>query len=162
MKYLLLFFPIILLLSLTGNDKDNHRLEKALYFIDTASLMQTVRFLSSDSLQGRLPGSDGYNNAAIFAAHRLSQLIPFGTEGYFQKFNIEYNEIVGPVEFTVFEKDHTKHELILGKDFVCRGFTGSGKISAPVIFCGYGISIPKIGYDDYASVDVKGKIVSYF
>jgi aminopeptidase YwaD len=162
MKYLLIFFPVLLFLSLTVNDKESKRIEKALSLIDTTDLMQTVRILSSDSLQGRLPGSNGYNSAAIYAANKFSELLPFEPDGYFQKFNVEYNEIKGPVEFVVFDGGKTKHELILGQDYVCRGFTGSGKIYAPVVFCGYGLSYPEMGYNDYASVDVKGKIVLIF
>ena len=162
MKYLVIIFPALLFLSLTGNDKEIKRIEKALSYIDTASLMQTVCALSADSSQGRLPGSNGYNKSASFAANKLSQLMPFGTEGYFQNFNIEYNEITGPVDLVVFNKDKVKHELIIGQDYICRGYTGSGKIYAPVVFCGYGLSYPDIGYDDYASVNVKGKIVLIF
>jgi len=162
MKYFLLIFPIILLLSLKGNEKDKHRLEKALNFIDTASLMQSVRFLSTDSLLGRLPGSIGYNIAANWAASKLTELKPFGNSGYFQEFNIEYNEIKGPISFVVIENNQKKHDFILGEDFVCRGFTGSGKVYAPIVFCGYGLSLPAFGYDDYASVNVKGKIVLIF
>ncbi|MBI4811102.1 MAG: M20/M25/M40 family metallo-hydrolase, partial [Ignavibacteriales bacterium] len=38
----------------------------------------------------------------------------------------------------------------------------SGHVTAPVVFCGYGLSKPEFGYDDYAAVDVKGKIVLVF
>jgi hypothetical protein len=53
-------------------------------------------------------------------------------------------------------------ELQLGKDFTCRGFTGSGNFTAQVVFCGYGLSEPELGYDDYKNVDVKNKIVMVF
>ena len=43
-----------------------------------------------------------------------------------------------------------------------RGFTGSGNKTLPVAFCGYGISIPDLGYDDYEKIDVKDKIVMVF
>jgi len=55
-----------------------------------------------------------------------------------------------------------KKEYKLGKDFVCRDLTGSGHFTVPVVFCGYGLSQPEIGYDDYTSVDVSGKIVLVF
>ncbi len=43
-----------------------------------------------------------------------------------------------------------------------RGFTGSGNLTLPVAFCGYGISRPELGYDDYEKIDVKNKIVMVF
>ena len=43
-----------------------------------------------------------------------------------------------------------------------RGFTGSGNLNLPVVFCGYGISRPDLGYDDYEKIDVKDKIVLVF
>jgi hypothetical protein len=45
---------------------------------------------------------------------------------------------------------------------VYRGFTGAGKLTAPVVFCGYGIDQPELGYNDYAGVNVKGKVVMVF
>jgi hypothetical protein len=33
------------------------------------------------------------------------------------------------------------------------------EISAPLVFVGYGLEVPKHGYDDYRGLDVKGKIV---
>src|SRR5437762_1977120 len=38
------------------------------------------------------------------------------------------------------------------------GFSSSGRFSAPVVFVGYGIAAPPLGYDDYAGVDLQGKI----
>jgi len=35
-------------------------------------------------------------------------------------------------------------------------------MSAPVTFAGYGITAPEYGYDDYAGIDVKGRIVLVF
>jgi len=132
--------------------------------ISQARLMETVEFLSSKELAGRLGGSEGFNKAATFMAKEFDKLNlkPIGGDKYFQYFNVEYNEISSPVRLVLMEKEKVKKEYQLGKDFVCRGFTGSGTVKAPVIFCGYGISKPEIGYDDYAGVDVKDKIVLAF
>jgi hypothetical protein len=35
-------------------------------------------------------------------------------------------------------------------------------MSAPVTFAGYGITAPEYGYDDYAGIDVKARIVLVF
>lgn len=131
--------------------------------INKEDLIATVKTLSSPDFDGRLPGSEGFNKAAQFAAEIFSEigLKPLGDENYFQQFNIEYNKIKSPAVF----KDIVDHDTITsepGKDFVFRGFTGSNKFTLPVVFCGYGISRPDLGYDDYANMNVKNKIVIVF
>lgn len=131
--------------------------------INKEDLIKNVRILSSTEFNGRLPGSDGYNKAAQFVANKFSELglRPAGDEKYFQYFNVEYNKIESPAIFkTIVSGDTTNYEL--GKDFVLRGFTGYNKFTLPVVFCGYGISRTDLGYDDYAGVNVKNKIVIVF
>jgi len=132
------------------------------YYISKMNLMKTDSFLASKNLNGRLSGSKGYYKAADFMAEEFSKLglKPLGNKNYFQNFKIEYNEINAPCKFNLIENDKIQKQFKLGKDFVCRGFTGSGHFIAPVAFCGYGFS--ENGYDDYADIDVKGKIVLMF
>ena len=122
-----------------------------------------MRILSSPDFDGRLPGSEGYNKAAQFAADNFYELgLSFAGEGnYFQYFNVEYNKIQSPAVFKSIIDDDTVNYKI-GKDFVYRGFTGSNDFTLPVIFCGYGISRPDLYYDDYAGINVKNKIVMIF
>ncbi len=131
--------------------------------INSKSLMQTVNTLCSDEFGGRLPGSEGYDKAAEFAAERFEQigLLPAGDERYFQYLNVEYNKIDSPVVFKVITSQNS-FSYELGKDFVFRGFTGSGNINLPVAFCGYGISRPDLGYDDYENINVENKVVIVF
>ncbi len=131
--------------------------------IQKESLLQTVSILSSEEFDGRLPGSEGYDMAAKFAANKflLLKLKPFGDVGFFQFFNVEYNRIDTPVVFqSIIDSLTIDYEL--GKDFVLRGFSGSNSFTLPVAFCGYGISRPDLGYDDYKDVNVKNKIVMVF
>ncbi len=131
--------------------------------INKEDLIKNVRTLSSPEFEGRLPGSEGYNKAAQFASDEFYELglKPAGDEKYFQHFNVEYNKIESPAIFkAIVDGDTTNY--VLGKDFVLRGFTGSNKFTLPVVFCGYGISHPDLGYDDYAGVNVKNKIVMVF
>ncbi len=44
-------------------------------------------------------------------------------------------------------------------EFMPGGTSGSGEVTAEVVYVGYGITAPELGYDDYKGVDVKGKIV---
>ncbi|MCX7833922.1 MAG: M20/M25/M40 family metallo-hydrolase [Ignavibacteria bacterium] len=130
--------------------------------INSRNLLKTVEYLSSKELYGRLSGSVGYYKAADFFAKEFLSLglKQISNKSYFQKFLIEYNEIK-KAEFYLIT-NNVKKEYKLAKDFICRGFTGSGKIIADVVFCGYGISEPALGYDDYCNVDVNGKVVLVF
>lgn len=144
--------------------------------IKSENLIKTVEYLASKELAGRLSGSDGYFKAADWMAGEFRKLglKPMGNEGYFQTLNVEYNDITGPCRFYLMNNGEETRTFKLGDEFVCRGFTGSGKFTAPVVFCGYGFSPAKSSndssdnantdneYDDYSGIDVKGKIVMLF
>jgi len=159
MKNLSIFFFLIIF-SLTATPQIiDHGLES----IKSSDLIQTVKILASVKFDGRLSGSEGYNEAAKFAAKRFEQvgLVPAGDNGFFQYMNVEYNKIDTPAVFNLI-MGRKNYPYILGKDFVFRGFTGAANITLPVTFCGYGISRPDLGYDDYEKIDVKDKIVLVF
>ncbi len=129
--------------------------------ITAHDLLQRVTFLTSNPQGGRLPGTEGYRRAAESVAQQFSDLglQPGGDGGYFQNLPIESNEVIGN---PVFRRVGSSAKYALGEDFVFRGFTGQGNFTAPVVFCGYGLSQPDRSYDDYADVDVEGKIVLVF
>ena len=131
--------------------------------IRSAGLMRTVEYLASPRLAGRLAGSPGYMAAARELAGRFGRLglAPGGADGFFQPLEIEYDEI-GACRLALVLPGGVTRELKLGPDFVCRGLTGSGAFTAPVVFAGYGLSVPEKGYDDYAGLDARGKVVLTF
>jgi len=134
------------------------------YDVDGKYMMEIISDLASKEYSGRLPGSEGYNKAATYIAEqfRKHRIKPIDKDSYFQYFNVENNEIQSPLKLQMISNDGNNTEFKPGKDFVCRGFTGRGVDTADVVFCGYGISLPKQGYDDYAEMNVKGKIVILF
>jgi aminopeptidase YwaD len=129
--------------------------------ISKESLMQTTGYLSSSRFMGRLPGSAEYEMAARYVASRFKEsgLKPLYSDSFLQFFDVEHNQILKANAYLV-NNDGLKQELILGKDFVCRGFTGSGNIIGNLVFAGFGISTSN--YDDYANIDVNGKIVMVY
>ena len=131
--------------------------------IKSKNLKNTVEYLASSELNGRLSGSEGYNNAAKFVANKFKEygLQDAGFPNYYQKFNVEYNKI-NSVSFARVKKDGSSKTYKLGEDYICRGFSGSGNIEAPVVFCGYGISSEDKKYNDYEGIDIDGKIVMQF
>lgn len=130
--------------------------------INEKNLMKTVSYLAGKELAGRLPGHTGYTKAAQFMAKNFKQLKlkPVGKD-YYQKLKVEYNEINGPEHFAII-KNGNKKEYKLGPDYAYRGLTGAGRLNSEVVFCGYGLSQPELGYDDYAGMDVKNKVVLVF
>ena len=105
--------------------------------ITPAYLMETVEYLCSREMAGRLPGHSGYTKAAAFMAKKFKEfnLKPIGRD-YYQRFKVEYNEILGPEHFAII-KNGKKKEYELGKDDAYRGSTGAGRMKAGVVFCGY-------------------------
>ncbi|MBT8378020.1 MAG: M20/M25/M40 family metallo-hydrolase [Ignavibacteria bacterium] len=130
--------------------------------IKREDLLNTVEILASKEFDGRLSGSEGYNNAANFSANKFAELglKPAGEDNYFQYLNVEYNKIDTPAVVNFLSEE--KHTYVIGKDFVFRGFTGSADFTLPVAFCGYGISRPDLGFDEYENINVTDKIVIVF
>jgi hypothetical protein len=158
-------FLILICIVLSGvSAYPQHNIDEAVKLISSDELMKTVEVLASEEFAGRLSGSPGYNMAAdyINKAFQKLKLKPAFDDGYYQFLNVEYNEIMPGYKFGFINQTGNKREYKLGKDFVFRGFTGSGNFTAEAVFCGYGISQPEIGYNDYENIDVKDKVVIVF
>jgi len=160
-KYLIIF---IAALSFWGFNENPNDIYPGVDNIKGENLLKTVEYLASPELAGRLGGSEGYYKAAEYMADEFKKLglKPMGDNGYFQNFTVEYNEILAPCRFALADNNNVYSDFKLGNDFVCRGFTGSGKILAKVVFAGYGFSMPENNFDSYKDVDVNGKIVMMF
>ncbi len=129
---------------------------------DPERLEKHVRYLSSDELVGRGNGTHGLEQAASYleAAFGSLGLVPAGAEGsYFQSFRVHLDTEVGRHTTASFRKGDLVRVLEYGADFEPMTFSPAGRIASPVVFVGYGVTAPEHDYDDYASVDVEGKIV---
>jgi hypothetical protein len=159
MKRIISFTGLLMVILYTGSCRNQSATNPE---ITSQELMSAVEYFASDKLSGRLAGSEAYNEAARYVAKEFKKygLSNAGYEDYFQWFTLEYNEI-RDASFSVTTHDTTR-SYQLGTDYICRGFSGSGDVEAPVVFCGYGLSRPGMGYDDFAGVDVEGKIVMQF
>jgi len=116
----------------------------------------TVPYLASDELAGRAPGSPGLATAGDYLAdefHHIGlQPLP-QLHGYFQPFTMTLSSTLGPAtNLLVNDKSMT-----LGTDFSPLSVTSEGPFSGPLVFVGFGVSQTK--YDDYAGMDVAGKVV---
>jgi Zn-dependent M28 family amino/carboxypeptidase len=128
--------------------------------ISIDSLMKHVSFFSSPLCRGRLPGTQGYQAAIQYCQEKLFSygIKPTYRDLWPQIFPIETNTI-DSASVTLFLKKK-KIPLKAGFDFSVRGYSGSGNITAPLVFAGYGLDLPE--YSDYQNISVKGKIVMVF
>jgi len=123
--------------------------------------LRDVTYLASDALQGRGNGTPELDAAADYIAEQFEQagLKPAGEDGtYFQKFEVTTGAQFGPknelrIAGTALKRDD---------DFVPMMISNTAEADAPLVFAGYGISAPEYRYDDYAGIDVNGKIVVVF
>lgn len=140
----------------------------AMHSISSHTLLEYVRLLSSDEYEGRLTGTASYNRAAQWAADLFRQwnVRPRGDKvSYFQEFPNPYTLVLDAGEVTlhipVNKNETVKKTYRYESDYYPGSTSDAGTVTAPVIYAGYGITAPELGYDDYRGVDVKGKIVMF-
>ncbi|HEV2945831.1 MAG TPA: M28 family peptidase, partial [Gemmataceae bacterium] len=78
---------------------------------------------------------------------------------YFQPFTIPSTRLVSTPVLALRGPQGQEIDLQPGRHFRPMGFSSSGDLNASLLFVGYGISAPQSHYDDYANMDVEGKIV---
>jgi hypothetical protein len=130
-----------------------------------------IDYLCSDALEGRGLGSKGVDSAAAYLADRFREY-GLKTSWYagtpFQEFNGAMVIQLGPnnrLSLVGPSGDPAKPErieLVLGEDYIPLARGGSGKLSLPLVFAGYGIASAEKGYDDYKDLDITGKAVLLF
>ena len=132
--------------------------------IDPEKIRAHVRFLSLDLLEGRGPGTRGAELAAEYIATQfaLDGLKPAGDSGsYFQKVPlIAVHTVEDKTKFAFVPPNGQPIDLTYGGQIVSKDETGqlTADFDAPIVFVGYGIHAPEYNWDDYAGVDLKGKI----
>lgn len=123
-----------------------------------------MRFLADDLLEGRGTGTRGFQIAAAYVAAQFEALglEPAFGQTFFQPVPLRHAEAVGADSSITLHRGRQKRQLTYAVDFVTSGdiHRESASVDAPIAFLGDGINAPSLGYDDYAEVDVKGKIVA--
>ncbi len=138
---------------------------KALAVIDGASAFAHVKVMAGPAFAGRLTGHPGYTAAARWAAglFRSWGLKPIDAkDGYLQPYPSPYTVVASAAMTVLPAGGGPERKLAPNADFLPLFFTDSGKVEAGLVFAGWGISAPELGYDDYAGLDVKGKMVLCF
>jgi Zn-dependent M28 family amino/carboxypeptidase len=128
---------------------------------DASWILDHVRALSAPDMEGRQAGTPGAERAAehVARAFRAAGLQAGGESATFrQTVSVPTGIKIGaPTRLTLVPGP--AHALALGTDFAPLAVSESGTAEAEVVFAGYGITAPDLGYDDYAGLDVRGKVV---
>ena len=119
--------------------------------------MAHIRYLADDRLEGRAVGSEGARCAADYIAGQFRSigLEPSGEGNFYQPFPIRKGSEPGPDNALVVAGT----EFDPGSDWIPLGFSGSGTVEAELVYGGYGLSSPGNPEDEYARMDIAGKVV---
>ena len=124
-----------------------------------------VEFLASDRLEGREAGSAGERLAGDYIAMQLARVgakpLP-GHANMFLPFEFTAGSRDGGSTITITRDGATPQILTGASQVQALSFSDDAQVSGPVVFAGYGLVLPAsqaLGYDSYAALDVKDKIV---
>lgn len=129
--------------------------------ITESALRKHVVALADTSLHGRATGTPGASLAAAYIEEQFGQagLEPISEETGFRQTvdcftNVRVEGVIGMRDLARGYEFNT--------DYTPLGLSSDGSYLGPIAFVGYGVTAPEYGYDDYASVDVTGKLVLAF
>jgi len=156
------FVTLLTALALSAAAQNRARLAAGIDDITAAKLKADLYFLSSDALQGRMSLEPGDDAAIQWIASEFSKagLKPLAGDSFLQ-----------PVPLVEYKMDRDRTALAIRTKAASRtfktpdllgGYPNDGVFRGQVVFAGFGITAPELGYDDYAGLDVKGRIVLVF
>jgi len=128
---------------------------------DPQRYLNDVKTLTQPKMEGRGDGSKGLTRAEHILLHRYKSLglEPAGKSGYLQPFVVTTGAKLKGKNHFIVQGSEVKKELKLDLDYVPLSFSNSGAVASGIAFAGYGATAEEFGYDDYAGLDVKDKIV---
>jgi len=123
--------------------------------------IEDVKFLASPELRGRGAGTPELDRAAAYIAKKFEEagLQPAGENGYLQPLQVTTGAVMGEDNRLAVQSPSGERSLTPGEDYAPINFSSSGTAAGPLVFAGYGIDAEEKAYDDYAHLDVEGKIV---
>ena len=150
LKYIIRTFPFLIILFLFSCNGNRE--------VTIKELQGHIKYLASDSLKGRLTGSPGDSLAAEYIKNKLISygLIPLSGDGL-QRFKVTKRVLAGKSNsLSVNGINYTPD-----KDFMPFAFSSNAGMESEVVFAGYGFNIngDSLKWNDYNSINVKGKWV---
>lgn len=165
-KIFLFIFFLFVAYNLKSQESDLNHVSETFHSISSHDILDYAKNLSSPEFKGRLSGSPEFLKSAQWVASKLEEwnINPLGDNGsYFQYFDNPYTEVFNSGSVSYIYKNQNGKKIVKDYRFPDEYFpgqnSGSGTIESALVYVGYGITAPELGYDDYATVDVKGKII---
>jgi hypothetical protein len=135
--------------------------------ISEADLHTNLTYIASDKLAGRLSLRPEDDAAIEWVAEQFDKagltpaaMAPDGKASYLQAVPlVEYKPDRAALRVTLMRG---RAATVFQAPQVVGAYKNDIDVTAPVVFAGYGITAPELGYDDYKSIDATGKIVLIF
>jgi len=124
-----------------------------------------IKVLADDNLEGRDTGSRGERAAQVYAIEQLKKAgaEPAGAHSFYQPVKFVSRQIVEKDCSLALIRDGKREPLALGEDAIIgTRIMPAPEVEAPLVFVGYGLKVPEKNYDDFAGLDIRGKIVVIF
>jgi len=157
--------PVLFLIFLScQTSQPPEDIDATLKSIDQDEFMGYLKDLSDDHMEGRAPGTPGYDSAASYVVAKLNSwgLKPGGDkDAYYQSISFRESRLgEGKPQFSITQQNQTI-ELEYEQDYILfpRAARTDANIEAEMVFIGYGVNAPDFGYNDYADIDIEGKVV---
>jgi len=128
---------------------------------DGKSWWEYVKVLASDDMEGRETGSEGLRKAAAYIVEQLKTdgLDPAGVNGFYQPVKLMSRQIDESGSSLALVRNGKDEPLVLGEDAMFSTRVDlAPEVDAPLVFVGYGLRVPEKDYDDFAGLDMKGKV----
>lgn len=126
--------------------------------VQSSAIASHIHFLANDLLEGREPGTRGFEIAAEYVRAQFAAigLQPLNGD-WFQRFALR----AATLDETQSSLSINGKPLVIRKDFLLRPDFAreSVTVDAPLVIAGFGVTAPELHHDDYANIDAKGKIV---
>jgi len=124
-----------------------------------------VKILAADNMEGRETGSPGLRKAQEYVVEQLKSagLEPAGYKDYYQTVQLVSRQIVENDSSLALVRKGQVEPLALGDDAIFNTRVDlAPSVEAPLVFAGYGLTIPELGYNDLAGLDLRDKVVVIF
>ena len=120
-----------------------------------------VKVLAADNMEGRDTGSPGLRRAEAYAVRQLQAagLQPARVKGFYQPVKFEARQLREKESSAALVRKGKAEPLSLGEDVIFSTRVDlAPAVEAPLVFVGYGLSIPESNFDDLTGLDLKGKV----
>jgi Zn-dependent M28 family amino/carboxypeptidase len=132
---------------------------------DGTSWWNYVKVLAADDMEGRETGSFGLRKAQEYVVEQLKQagLEPAGANGFYQPVQFISRQIVERDSRLALVHGSQVEPLTLGEDAIFSTRVDlAPSVEAPLVFAGYGLTVPESNYNDLDGLELKGKVVVVF